>query len=48
MFIKVSKRLFTNNNVTILNNKVISIIPIYNPDKNIMIVQQNATKLIIN
>lgn len=31
--------LFNNDNVVILNNKVVAIIPIYNIDKQVIIVQ---------
>lgn len=36
------KGLLNNNNVFIFNNKVASIIFIYNPDENVVIVQQNG------
>ena len=42
------KNLFNNNNIVILNSKVIVMIPILNPDKQVVIVQQNATQHIIN
>lgn len=48
MLTKTRKVLLNNNNVTILNNKVASTIPIYNPNKNIIIVQQNEIQYMIN
>lgn len=38
MLTRIKKSLLNNNDITILNSKVISIMPIYNPDKNVMIV----------
>lgn len=41
MLTRAKKGLFNNNNVAILNNKVVSILPIYKPKENVVIVQQN-------
>lgn len=39
MLIKIRNGIFNNNNLTTLNNKVVSTIPIYDLDKNDVIVQ---------
>lgn len=44
MLTKARKNLLNNNNVAIFNNKVVVTILIPNPDKQIVIVQQNATR----
>lgn len=38
ILMKVKKSLFNNNNIIIFNNKIISIILIYNLNKNIVII----------
>ena len=45
---RARKGLLNNNNVDTLNNRIASSIPIDNVDKNEVIVQQNATRHIIN
>lgn len=48
IFTKARKGFLNNNDITIVNNKVISILPIYKPEKNIVIVQQNIIWYTIN
>ena len=48
MLRRAKKGLFNNNNVAILNNKIEAIIPIYNADEQVVIVQQNTTQYTIN
>lgn len=43
MFIREKKGLLNINYVAIFNTKFASILPIYNLNKNLIIVQQNAT-----
>lgn len=45
---RAKKELLNNNNIDILNNRIISLIPIDDIDKNGVIIQQNATRHINN
>lgn len=42
MLMKARKSLFSNNNIGSLNNKIVVIVPILNPNEQLVIVQQNA------
>ncbi len=48
MLTRARRDLLNNNNVAILNNKIALMIPILNLDKQVVIVQQNATWHTIN
>lgn len=48
MLIKARKSLFNDNNVAILNSKIAITIPILNPNKQVVIIQQNTTRHKIN
>lgn len=43
MLIKIRKSFFNNNNIAILNNKIVVTISILNLNKQVVIVQQNTT-----
>lgn len=45
---RARKRLLNNDNVDIINNRIVSSIAINDVDKNVVIVQQSATRQIIN
>lgn len=48
MLTRTRKSLLNNNDVTILNNKVVLTLPIHNPEENVVIVQRNVTRHTIN
>lgn len=48
MFTKIRKNLLNNNNIAILNNKIIVTIFVGNISKHILVLQQNAIWYIIN
>ncbi len=48
MLTKARTDLLNNDNITILNSKVVVTIPILNPDEQVVIVRQNATRHTIN
>ena len=48
MLTRVRKNLLKNNSVTILKSKIEVIISILNLNKQVVIVQENATRYIIN
>ncbi len=48
MLIRARRGLLNNDDVAILNSKVAVTIPILNPDEQVVIVQQNATRHTIN
>ena len=48
IFTRARKGLLNDNDLAILNSKVLVIIPIFNPDEQVVIVQQNASWHTIN
>lgn len=48
MLTRAKRGLLNNNDVAILNNKVVSILLIYKSEENVVIVQQNVTQHTIN